>query len=334
VETLRDRVLKAGDAAKGLLLEEAVKDEGGEMRRATLDLLRERVVPPEQGAWVALDLARALLQKAGAESSKKGKGGSKIKRSAEEAYEACVDVWEDVSDALLAAARLDPSRAGEAAHVFEEAIASAATSGEQFYLYFKLGHFYHETEAIEQAIATYRAAVELHDQLPARLKRRAFDGAHNNLGLLLDLCGRYAEAEAIYLSGIALSPRDGSMRKGLADTRMRLGRPLEALPEYRLAVKRLPSWLGAWTALVTCCRKLGLDAEAERALMKARKTANGSDASLVEKACLLAVEGDTESAIEALRDSIEADPSLRRVMRNDLDFESLWGDPRFLALVS
>jgi hypothetical protein len=54
----------------------------------------------------------------------------------------------------------------------------------------------------------------------------------------------------------------------------------------------------------------------------------------VEHACLFAVEGDAGSALEALRESIGADPSLREVMRRDLDFEALWSDPRFLELVS
>jgi Flp pilus assembly protein TadD len=169
--------------------------------------------------------------------------------------------------------------------------------------------------------------------MPARIQRGA-NFAHNNLGVLLEQRGDLNEAEAMYRSAIELSPRDGIVHKGLADTLMRMGRPEEALAEYRRAVKSSPEWLGAWTALITCCRKLGLDAEAESALGKAWTAADGGEAERVEQACLFAVEGDEGSALEALRESIKMDPSLRRAMRRDLDFERLWGDPRFLELVS
>jgi Flp pilus assembly protein TadD/cell wall assembly regulator SMI1 len=337
-ETLRGQVNEVKSSKKEMLLEEGLEDKHGEMRRATLQIVRQGVVPPGDGAWIAFEMARELLRRADAHSAKQSQKNKQTntrpKMSPGEAYEQALDVWEDVSDALITAALLDPSRKGAAVELFEQAIASATTVGERFYLRFQLGYFYDRTGDIEEAIASYRAAVELHGQMPARLRRMGTDYAHNNLGVLLEQSGRLDEAEAMYRSGIEVSPKDGIVHKGLADTLMRLGRREEALAEYRVAAKRSPSWLGVWTALCTCCQRLGLDAEAESALNKARKAANGEDIERVELACLLAVEGDADGALDLLRESIEADPSLRRAMRRDLDFEHLWGDPRFLELVS
>jgi tetratricopeptide (TPR) repeat protein len=329
VETLRGRIEQA--TAKDLLLAAAIENEHGEMRRATLELLR--VVSPERGAEVAFELAHELLRQVDAKRAKMKKKGDD-KRSAEEAYEECVEVWEDICDALIAGARLKPSRMEEAALVFKQAIATGSSNGVAFYLYFKLGYFYDTLGNTEQAIEAYQAAVDLHGKRSGRLKRAGLNFAHNNLGVLLERRGDLEEAVAMYRIAIELSPKDGIVRKGLADTLMRMGRPEEALAEYRRAVKSSSEWLGAWTALVTCCRKLGLDVEAESALARAWSAANGSEVERVEQACLFAVEGDEGSALEALRESVEADPNLRPAMRRDLDFEALWSDPRFLEIVS
>lgn len=335
-EGLRAQVEQNRASAGEILLKEGIKNHGGDMLPAALRLLDARTLPAADGAQVALDIARGLLREAEKEAAKaaRRRRAKKEKFTAEEAFEEASDAWEDVVDALITAAGLDPGRAKEAASMLEDAIAAAGTPGERFYLHFKLGYFLDRTGDQAGAIESYKRSVVYFDEMSARIRRGCHNYAHNNLGVIFEQSGRYDEALAMYRRAIAVDPRDAIPRKGLADTLARMGRLEEAIAAYRIAVRGVGSWLGAWTALITCCQQLGLSAEAEKAIARAFTLAEETDNPLEEHACLLAAAGETDAALEALAESIKLDPKLRRIMRHDLDFERLWDDPRFLALVS
>jgi tetratricopeptide (TPR) repeat protein len=73
--------------------------------------------------------------------------------------------------------------------------------------------------------------------------------------------------------------------------------------------------------------------EAEALLLEGLQVYPGNPSLLYDLACLDALQGRTDMAIEHLRESLEAQPKYREYASSDPDLEALRGDARFRELV-
>jgi hypothetical protein len=77
----------------------------------------------------------------------------------------------------------------------------------------------------------------------------------------------------------------------------------------------------------------GEHAEAKRLLLEGFETYERSGTLLYNLACAEARLGETESALEHLAEALEENDELRKLARDDSDFEPIRGDPRFTEIL-
>jgi arylsulfatase A-like enzyme/Tfp pilus assembly protein PilF len=130
------------------------------------------------------------------------------------------------------------------------------------------------------------------------------------LGRLRASQGRFAEAEAMYETGLGLKPENLAMTMGLATARLESGRVDEALAVLERAAERRPS--EAWPMLVlgTFARQAGRPEAAQRAVRRALELDPQSAGAHLELAVSELALGSYESAWEAASRALELDPSL------------------------
>jgi hypothetical protein len=85
-------------------------------------------------------------------------------------------------------------------------------------------------------------------------------------------------------------------------------------------------------ALASCCQAMGKDGESSEAIEKARPLALKSGDPYI-RACLAAVEGDSEKALRLLEEMIEKIPGNKNRARYEICLANLRGAPRFKELV-
>jgi len=130
------------------------------------------------------------------------------------------------------------------------------------------------------------------------------------LGKLRASQGRFAEAEAMFVTGLGLKPDNLAMTMGLATARFRAGRVDEALAVLEQAAERRPS--EAWPMLVlgTFARQAGRPEAAQRAVRRALELDPQSARAHLELAVSELALGSYESARDMASRALELDPRL------------------------
>jgi tetratricopeptide (TPR) repeat protein len=155
-----------------------------------------------------------------------------------------------------------------------------------------LGNVYRDLGRHDEAIATYRTALEI---------GKLSDGGakiYSGLGNVYHDLGRYDEAVAAFQRAIELDPTYASPHNGLGNVYRDLGRHDEAIAAYQKAVELDPS----------------------------------SVYPHYNWARLEAVRGDTSAALEHLARAIAIDPHWKEYAREAVEFEPIRDDPRFREL--
>ena len=230
-----------------------------------------------------------------------------------------------------------------------------------------LAHYYEDDDAaahLAEADAASRKALELDPQLAE---------AHAARGFLLTLQQHLVEAEAEFQRAIELDPNQfearyfqartcfqrGELTRALelfgeagrvrddhealyfaAQTLTALNRPAEAETAYRKALPAIERYLElnpddgrAITMAAVCCSRLGNRARglawAEQATVVDPEDANVA----YNVACLMALEGERDRAIDLLARAFRVGFARRDWIEHDPDLESLRGDLRFQAMV-
>jgi tetratricopeptide (TPR) repeat protein len=116
-----------------------------------------------------------------------------------------------------------------------------------------LGNAFKDKGRLEEAIASYRAALEL---------KPDYAEAHNNLGLALRDQGDLDEAAASYRAAIEHRPDYANAHNHLGIALQELGQPGEAIVHYRKAIAATPDFAEAYNNLGSALLKLGRSDEA------------------------------------------------------------------------
>ena len=185
-----------------------------------------------------------------------------------------------------------------------------------------LGSVYRSLGRQEEAVAAYQRAIELDPQyaLP-----------HNGLGNVYRSLGRHEEAVAAYRRAIELDPQDALPHYGLGTVYRSLGRQEDAVVAYLRAIELDPSRVVSYVGLAGVYRRLGKAKESARYAELARERLPVDD--WYNRACLEAVAGNVEEALQWLTRALVEKPGLRTWAQRDPDFEELRADPRFWEVV-
>ncbi len=187
----------------------------------------------------------------------------------------------------------------------------------------QLGYIYAFLGFEEVGIAAFQRTMELAPWLTPR--------CWQGLGSIYRSAGRYKEATAAFQQAIELDPKAGFAYSMLGSL-YELDDDLEqALRFYKRAIEVTPDKATGYSSYASVLQKLGRDMEAAEYLARARELI--SDANAYDKACLEAIAGNTELAVEYLTQALAEIPNWRKWARRDPDLVSLHGHPRFEALV-
>lgn len=119
---------------------------------------------------------------------------------------------------------------------------------------------------------------------------------------------------------------------GLAGVYRILGRQQDAVDTYQAVIKIDPKDVSPHTGLAGIYQHLGHKAEAAQHMIVARQLVAPDDH--YSRACLEAIAGNVNSAIEHLVHAVEQHPGQRTWARHDPDLAALHGDQRFEELVA
>jgi tetratricopeptide (TPR) repeat protein len=190
--------------------------------------------------------------------------------------------------------------------------------------WFHLGSVSRILDRYEEAIEAYQQAINLgHPRLVSDSQR--------NLSYLYRDLGRYDEAIEICQQGVELNPKAASLHIALGGLYELKENLEEALQHYRQAVELQPDNGTGHASLALGLRQLGREIEAAEHLARARELMAKEDD--YNKACIEAIIGDTEAALDHLTLAFAQRPRLRNWAQRDPDLASLHGHPRFEALV-
>jgi tetratricopeptide (TPR) repeat protein len=195
----------------------------------------------------------------------------------------------------------------------------AATSWSQ------LGRSYSALGRYEEAMEAYQQVISLNPN--PQLALRAWFG----LGVIHRQLGRYDEAIKAFQKAIELDPKAIYPHTRLGTVYQLTGRLEEALQIYRRVVELEPDNAMGYSSLASVLLKLGHETEAAPHLARARELM--ADVRDYDKACIEAIAGNREAALDYLAKGLTQRPSLRDWAKRDPDLESLHGHPRFEALV-
>jgi len=191
-----------------------------------------------------------------------------------------------------------------------------------------LGALYGALGRFEEAVKAYQRAIELHPEQIYPWQARSWNG----LGMIYRDQGHYDLAINAYRKATDINPK-GAFNWVMLGAAHELAGDLEkARQSYQQAIQAQPQQSMGYSSLASVLRKLGREAEAREYIAQARELTHHE--SLYDQACLEAIAGNTEAALEHLSEALSQYPNLRRWARRDPDLEWLHGHPRFEALVA
>ncbi len=185
-----------------------------------------------------------------------------------------------------------------------------------------LGNILHDLGRSAEAITAFRTSIQIDPQVAL---------PHNGLGNVYRDLDRSNEAIDAYQKAIALDPEFKSPHYNLGNTFSVLGRHTEAIEAYRSALQIDPDLMLAHLGLAREYATLESSDESKRHLERARKLAEPGDQ--YNQACLEAIAGDKEAALERLALALLAEPGLHRWASRDPDLTNLHDEPGFWELV-
>lgn len=154
-----------------------------------------------------------------------------------------------------------------------------------------------------------------------------------NLGVSLSRLERYEEALAAYRKSHELKPEDPVTVAEIAAILYRLGRYAEAETGFRDAVRLEPRAPEFHSSLSLALLRQGRANEARKELDIALPKADERGLVRYHQAAFLLIQGDREAALDAFERSLKAYPAGARASVSDPDFEPLYDEPRYQALV-
>ena len=158
--------------------------------------------------------------------------------------------------------------------------------------------------------------------------------AHLGLGNVYRDQGQYEEALTAYEQARSLAREDtlaATIHANLADIYNTAGRLEKALTAYREAVRLRPDDALSYGSLAGLYRKLGRQQGFENAVAQARELMAAE--SEYNRACLEAIAGEAERAVELLQVALQKRQVAPSWVRQDPDFDFIRDHPRFQALI-
>jgi tetratricopeptide (TPR) repeat protein/NAD-dependent SIR2 family protein deacetylase len=174
-----------------------------------------------------------------------------------------------------------------------------------------------------EAEAAFRRVIELEPE---------DSDAYNELGIVLaEDDSRYAEAEAAYRRALQLDPGDVDVYDNLITLLDLQHREPEALVEAERLLKLDNENQGILIALASIQKKLGNENESMKYSTQARSLIEPDD--WYDLACIEAIDGNPDAALENLKRALQIDLSVRDWARRDPDLEWIRDDPRFKQIL-
>ncbi len=181
-----------------------------------------------------------------------------------------------------------------------------------------------ELSRIEGDIARFRRVVQINT-------RNAF--AWDTLGGLYKSAGRYKEAIMAYQQAISIDSGKAFYHYHLGLVYAAEGRNEDAIATFQKVVELDPAFCLAHATLGGYYRKMGLEELAQRHIEKALSDFNVEE-NEYNHACLQAICGNTERAIELLEIALKNKQTIIDWVRRDPDLDFIRGEPRFQALIA
>lgn len=176
-------------------------------------------------------------------------------------------------------------------------------------VHYNLGNVLQEQGRPEEAVASYRRALEI--------QPHSVEISGNLAGALNDL-GRLDEAAAVYRGALAIRPGDALLHFNLGNVLSELGDVNEALVSYRKAVALNPDFEAAHADLAAALRSLGR-LEEEAASIRARIARQPGRSDLhTALGCVLAEQGKDSDALACFRQAASLNPESSEANTNPL----------------
>jgi len=180
---------------------------------------------------------------------------------------------------------------------------------------------------LARAIACYEAALRIPNLSPWEEVKYWSN--------LADVCREQGQVDAAieaYQHAIALDPERADDHTMLGSLYELQGRLDDALREHQQAVTLEPGMGMRHGSLASVLRKLGRDEEAAAHLARARELIPPDDH--YNLACLEAIAGNTDAALDHLEKALAQNPARRDWAARDPDLESLRDHPRFKRMTN
>jgi hypothetical protein len=181
-----------------------------------------------------------------------------------------------------------------------------------------------EMREIEAGLAKFKRVVQVNPK-----NARAWD----TLGNLYKSAGRYEEALQAYQEAIRNDPTKALFHHHIGLVYACKGRIDEAIDAFQSVIQMDPDHALAHAALGGYYRKKGLEDLAQKHIGIAMKSIFDSE-NEYNRACLAAICGNTEQALELLRIALNSKQTYVDWILRDPDLDFIRHDPRFRQLVS